>query len=53
MVCGLAARAGATTDEHRGLEPREYRLTARAGATNLAALQRSRAITVDRWLFRL
>ena len=28
-------------------------LTARAGATNLAALQRSRAVAVDRWLFRL
>ena len=28
-------------------------LTARAGATNLAALQRSLAAAVDRWLFRL
>ena len=28
-------------------------VTARAGATNLAALQRSRAAAVDRWLFQL
>jgi predicted transposase YbfD/YdcC len=28
-------------------------LTARAGATNLAALQRTLAAAVDRWLFRL
>jgi len=52
MVHSLAARAGVTTDEHRGIEPCEYRLTARAGAMDPAALQRSCAIAVDHWLFR-
>ncbi len=53
ILCGLAAQTGATTDEHRDIEPRECSLTARAGATNPAALQRSLATAVDRWLFRL
>jgi hypothetical protein len=53
MVCGLTARAGATARIASARTAIERGLTARAGATNLAALQRSLAAAVDRWLFRL
>ena len=56
IVCGLTARAGATNADAFGSDVASTLLcglTARAGATNLAALQRSLAAAVDRWLFRL